>query len=256
MDEHPQNGVFHELPAGHIVSKRTQLLFARISRRYDLANDVLSCGAHRLWRKKLLDAAKLGPKQVILDLCTGTGDVALLASRKTGPQGQVLALDCTAEMLAIAQAKRSKLMSHKALSSLCAPIFFLRSDALRLPLADSSVDRVVIAFGIRNVEDPLHCLKETFRVLRPGGRLAIVEFGQLDAGFLKPCLAFYLNHLLPQIAALITGDRAAYDYLSRSSLAFPSGAAFAAMLTEAGFLRTQAASLFPGFAFLYGAERP
>lgn len=226
-------------------------MFARVSRRYDLANDVLSLGIHRLWRKEALACAGVATGQTVLDLCTGTGDLAFAAAQNVGPRGKVLALDFVQEMLVIAQAKRSR---NSLLRDV--PIEFIRGDALKLPLSDNSIDVATIAFGIRNVEDPLSCLVDIRRVLRSSGTALILEFGRPTLPVFSLLYRLYSTYLMPSLGSLLTGDRSAYEYLPRTSREFPAGDAFLELLKNAGFTSLSVKPLLTGVAYIYTGVAP
>ena len=202
------------------MSAEVRTMFAQIAPRYDLANEVLSFGVHRLWRRAAvrLSGAKAGDS--VLDCATGTGDLALAFKRKVGPKGEVIGTDFCREMLAPApeKARRAGL-----------DVRFEVADALALPYPDQAFEVASIAFGIRNVDDPLRCLGEMSRVVRTGGRVVVLEFGQ-PAGLFGRLFRFYSRHVLPAMGALLTGQRAAYEYLPRTASAFPSGDRFLALM--------------------------
>ena len=227
------------------MSLRIKRLFSRISKHYDVANDVLSLGMHRLWRRKLLKAAQIQRGQVVLDLCTGTGEVALAAARHTGTEGMVAGIDFVPQMLALAAKKISNNVR----------VQLLLGDAMGIPLKDSCADRVLIAYGIRNVDYPPDCLKEIYRVLKPGGLLVVLEFGKAASGSIASAASLYCQSILPRLGGAIARDKAAYEYLSQSSKAFPAGEEFVVLLREAGFSLSQFQPLFPGVAYLYIAVK-
>ena len=224
------------------MSAEIRTMFAQIAPRYDLANQVLSFGVHRLWRRAAvrLSSAKAG--DAILDCATGTGDLALAFKRKIGPSGTVVGTDFCREMLEPApeKARRAGL-----------DVRFEVADALALPYQDRAFDVASIEFGIRNVDDPLRCLKEMSRVVKDGGRVVVLEFGQ-PSGLFGRLFRFYSRHVLPSIGALLTGQRQAYEYLPRTASAFPSGDRFLALMREAGtFSSSFARPLTFGTAFVY-----
>lgn len=211
-------------------------MFGRIAPAYDRGNAVLSLGVHAAWKRRAVREARCGPGRRALDLATGTGDLAFLF-RKRG--AAVVGVDLTRPMLDVARAKGT------------GPEF-VAGDATRLPLRDGAFDAATIAFGIRNVQDPLACLREMRRAVRPGGRVVVLEFGQ-PRGLLRGPFRFYSRHVLPRVGGLLSGDRAAYEYLERTSAAFPSGDAFLALMTEAGLADATARPLTGGVAWLYVA---
>ncbi len=223
---------------GHQV----QAMFAEIAPQYDLLNRVLSLGIDTRWRRRAVRRLGLEPGACLLDLCCGTGDLALAFAR-TGVR--VAGADFAAPMLPRARAKARRL-------GLAVP--WVRADAQALPWADASFDGLSIAFGIRNVEDPQRALRECRRVLRPGGRLAVLEFFPLPRGWWPAVYGFYFRRVLPRIAALFRAGRTpAYRYLPDSVDRFVAVETFEAWLEEAGFGAVRTESLTGGAARLVTA---
>lgn len=210
-------------------------MFAGIAGRYDLANHLLSGGVDFYWRRILTGMVKaFGPKEVV-DLATGSGDVAFKLRDRLGPEVPVTGLDFCEPMLNEARLKRGKKTNY-------ADLIFDFGDCMALPLPDNSVDAVTISFGVRNFEDRQKGLKEILRILRPGGQLYVLEFSQPDRWF-RPIYYFYLKYILPWIAALATGDKSAYDYLAGTIENFPTKEALAGQLELAGFDQVDATGL-------------
>lgn len=210
-------------------------MFAGIAGRYDLANHLLSGGVDFYWRRILTGMVKaFGPKEVV-DLATGSGDVAFKLRDRLGPEVPVTGLDFCEPMLNEARLKRAKKTNY-------ADLIFDFGDCMALPLPDNSVDAVTISFGVRNFEDRQKGLKEILRILRPGGQLYVLEFSQPDRWF-RPIYYFYLKYILPWIAALATGDKSAYDYLAGTIENFPTKEALAGQLELAGFDQVDATGL-------------
>lgn len=218
-------------------------MFADIAPRYDLANDVLSLGMHRLWRKKVVDIARRKNPRAVLDLCCGTGDLAFALSDQL-PNARVVGLDFVRAMLDCAEGKRA---DHRTVE-------FLHGDAVSIPFADSTFELVTIAFGIRNIPEIDRCLDEIARVLVPGGSLIILEFGQVRIPLLRQAYDVYGRHVMPLIGKALTGNRAAYEYLPETSLRFPAGAGFVEILTGAGFQADICKPLFGGLSYIYAAN--
>jgi demethylmenaquinone methyltransferase/2-methoxy-6-polyprenyl-1,4-benzoquinol methylase len=203
-------------------------MFSRIAGRYDLANRLLSGGMDIQWRQTLVKAVREHDPRIILDLATGSGDVAFALAKTVSPAATVVGMDFCQPMLDEAEKKK------QAAGSSGAKITFRQGDGMELPLAAGEFDAVTISFGLRNMADRHRSLTEMRRVLRPGGRLYILEFSQPIAAF-RPFYFFYLRHLLPRIAGWVTKDRGAYEYLNRTIEAFPNRSALAAEIIQAGF---------------------
>jgi len=224
------------------VSEQVREMFASIARRYDAANEVLSLGVHRGWRRAAVRLSGVVPGDRVLDCATGTGDLALAFKRAVGPTGEVVGTDFCAEMLASAPAKARRAGLE---------VRFEVADALALPYADRSFDVASIAFGIRNVDDPVRCLREMARVVRPAGRVAVLEFGQPHGPF-GALFRVYSRQVMPAIGGLLTGNRSAYEYLPRTAAAFPAGDRFLALMDDAGsFSQRSATPLLAGTAYVY-----
>jgi len=217
-------------------------MFASIARRYDTANEVLSLGIHKGWRRAAVAVSGAAKAQRVIDCATGTGDLALEFKRAVGSTGEVIGTDFCAEMLrpAPAKAKRAGL-----------DVKFAVADALALPYPDGRFDVASIAFGIRNVDDPLRCLREMARVVKPGGSVIVLEFGQPRGAF-GALFRAYSRGVMPLVGGLLTGNRAAYEYLPRTAAAFPAGERFLALMRESGaFSRVEAHPLTFGTAYVY-----
>jgi demethylmenaquinone methyltransferase/2-methoxy-6-polyprenyl-1,4-benzoquinol methylase len=217
-------------------------MFAQIAPRYDLANEVLSFGTHRSWRRVAVRKSGARPGDAVLDCATGTGDFALEFKRAVGPTGRVIGTDFCAEMLALAPPKAVK--AHLQVE-------FEVADATALPYPAASFDICSIAFGIRNVDDPAQCLRELARVTKRGGCVVVLEFGQ-PTGVFGTAFRFYSRSIMPWVGGALTGDRAAYEYLPRSAAAFPCGDRFVAMMRDAtSFSDVTATPLTFGTAYVY-----
>lgn len=214
-------------------------MFGRIARRYDLANHVLSGGADFFWRRRAAKIVESWQPKRVLDLATGSGDLALAIQHRL-PDAIIVAADFSPEMLEIA---RRKGVRETVLA-----------DALQLPFENGSFDCVTVAFGLRNMSDWNLALTEMSRVLRVGGHLLVLDFS-LPAGALRPAYRFYLHRCLPLLASLVTGQKAAYDYLGGSIEKFPSGAAMLELIEKNGFTMASAEPLTGGIATIYTARR-
>lgn len=222
-------------------------MFGRIARRYDVANRVLSAGLDTRWRRRLVDAVRRAKPGNVLDLATGSGDVAFALWRALPRDARILGMDFCKPMLEIAERKKAA-AGGKTLSNLR----FEVGDGLALPLPDRSFDAVTIAFGLRNMEDRHRSLSEMKRVLRPGGRLFVLEFSQ-PVRWLRPPYFLFLRHLLPRIAGWVTGDPSAYAYLGRTIEDFPAPADISAEISAAGFRVVSAAPMTFGVVALHQA---
>jgi demethylmenaquinone methyltransferase / 2-methoxy-6-polyprenyl-1,4-benzoquinol methylase len=213
------------------MSTEVRQMFSSIATRYDVTNEVLSFGIHRLWRRTAVRLSGAKEGSAVLDCATGTGDLALAFKRKVGTSGRVMGTDFCKEMLDSAPAKAAR----EGLQ-----VEFQVADAMDLPFADNSFDVASIAFGIRNVDDPVKCLKEMARVVRPGGRVVVLEFGQ-PTGFFGALFRMYSKVIMPTIGGLLTGNRAAYEYLPRTSAAFPAGDRFLSLMDQTGAYKERVA---------------
>ena len=224
------------------MSAEVRNMFASIAPRYDAANELLSLGVHKGWRRAAVRLSQAAPGQSVLDCATGTGDLALQFKRTVGPSGEVIGTDFCAEMLQAAPGKAQR-------AGLA--VEFAVADVLALPYAEDRFDVASIAFGIRNVDDPLRCLRELARVVKPGGRVVVLEFGQPTGAF-GAMFRLYSRGVMPLVGGLVTGNRAAYQYLPRTAARFPAGEKFLALMREAGgFTSVSAHPLTFGTAFVY-----
>jgi len=219
-------------------------MFDAIAPRYDLLNRVLSAGIDQRWRAHAIRSLRLTGRERLLDVCTGTADVALQARDAL----HVLGVDFASAMLAIG---RQKVRAAGATDR----IALVRGDATRLPVGDSAVDAATVAFGIRNVERPELACAEIARAMRPGGRLAILEFGVPRVPGISTLYLWYFKYLLPAIGRAVSGDRVAYSYLPASVGSFPPPVQFVGMLERAGFVEVRAVPLTLGIVYLYTATR-
>lgn len=223
-------------------------MFGRIARRYDLANRMLSGGIDTWWRRRLVAAVHFHSPKQVLDLATGSGDVAFALSRKLERSVEITGMDFCAPMLDQAEAKKLREGERYA------NVRFQLGDGLALPMPDASVDAITISFGLRNLADRARGLGEMRRVLRPGGQLFVLEFSQPQAWF-RPLYYFYLRRILPLVAGMLTGDRAAYVYLNTTIGNFPGREALAAEIRAAGFTHVKAFGMTCGIVALHEAAR-
>ena len=214
-------------------------MFGRIARRYDLANHLLSGGADFLWRRRSAKIVQAWRPQRVLDLATGSGDLALAIQRRL-PEATITATDFSPEMLSVAQRKGVRKT--------------VLADATQLPFEAGSFDCVTVAFGLRNMADWGLALREMSRVLTSDGHLLVLDFS-LPTGSLRSFYRFYLHRCLPGLASLVTGEKAAYDYLGGSIEKFPSGEEMVRLIESNGFAIATAEPLTGGIATIYTAQK-
>src|SRR6266542_6141841 len=218
---------------------RVRQMFCAIARRYDLANHTLSCGIDFYWRKRAANTVASWRPCKIVDLATGTGDLALALQKKL-PEAQVTGVDFLPEMLELAQRKGVRKT--------------ILADAMKLPFPDASFDCVTIAFGLRNMENWKDALVEMSRVLRPDGRLLVLEFSLPTVSILRIIYRFYLHRCLPLLGSFLTRKKSAYDYLGDSIEVFPSGHAMIDLIEASGFKHVTLKPLSYGIVTIYTAQ--
>jgi demethylmenaquinone methyltransferase/2-methoxy-6-polyprenyl-1,4-benzoquinol methylase len=226
---------------------RVRDVFARVAARYDLMNDLMSAGLHRLWKDAAADWVNPQPGETILDVAGGTGDIARrlkrradnAARRRGGAPARIVICDINEEMLAVGRARGEDGLE------------WVQADAEDLPFPDQMADAFTIAFGIRNVTNVDAALREARRVLKPGGRFACLEFSHIAISALEPLYDAYSFSIIPAIGGLVAQDEASYRYLVESIRRFPDQEAFAAMMRAAGFSRVAHRNLSGGVAALH-----
>jgi demethylmenaquinone methyltransferase/2-methoxy-6-polyprenyl-1,4-benzoquinol methylase len=233
---------------GEATTERVRGIFAGIAGRYDLFNKLSSLGIDRSWRRRTVEAARLKAEMRVLDLCSGTGDLALALSRQ-GCAESVVATDFTPEMLAVAEEK-ARQQSSNATS-----VTFELADAQSLPFPDESFDVVTVAFGVRNLPDRPANFREVLRVLKPGGRYVICEFSRPTFAPWRWLYHVYLRFVIPAIGGALTHDRASFVYLNDSIRRFPRQPALAAELRAAGFRAVSWKNLTGGIVALHVAVK-
>jgi demethylmenaquinone methyltransferase/2-methoxy-6-polyprenyl-1,4-benzoquinol methylase len=219
-------------------------MFDAIAPRYDLLNHLLSAGIDKRWRKRAIASLGLTGRETLIDVCTGTADVALEASGAA----RVVGVDFAGAMLALGLGKVQA-------AGRAGRIVLVRGDAMRLPVGDRVADATTVAFGIRNVQRPEVACAEMARVLRAGGRLAILEFGVPRIPGVSTLYLWYFRRMLPLIGRMISGHSGAYTYLPASVGTFPPPAEFMTLLRHAGFTDVRAVPLTFGIVYLYTAAK-
>jgi demethylmenaquinone methyltransferase/2-methoxy-6-polyprenyl-1,4-benzoquinol methylase len=222
-------------------------MFDAIAPRYDLLNHLLSLGLDRRWRQRAIRELQPSEGERIVDLCTGTGDLAIAAVR-SAPGVEVVGVDFAGEMLRRASRKIAG-------SRLGRAIRLVRGDGMRIPLRDGTCDAAMVAFGIRNVAEPAVALGEMARVVKPGGRLAILEFGQPRIPGIRTLYLWYFRYVLPRVGRRVSKHESAYSYLPASVGVFPPPDVFARVIADAGFDAVRAVPLTLGIVYLYVARR-
>lgn len=226
--------------------ERVRRMFSEIAPRYDLLNHLLSLNIDRYWRWKTLKLLNLQPNIPFLDVCTGTGDLAIAASNSLGADTEVVGSDFCAEMLDFARKKQSKLAEPRP------NLRFVEADTMELPFGDGVFQAVSVAFGLRNVSDTKAGLREMMRVCREGGTVAILEFSKPSLPGLKQLYKFYFKSILPRVGNSVARNSSeAYQYLPQSVSEFPSGDQLASVLREVGLRNVQWRPMTFGVVTLY-----
>ncbi len=219
-------------------------VFSSVAGKYDIMNDLMSLGVHRLWKRHFVRTAQISAGAKVLDIAGGTGDIARLLLGRVGKSGKVVLSDINPEMLAVGRARMED-------QGLVTGLKYVLANAEELPFADQSFDAVTIAFGLRNVTNKDTALKEMHRVLRPGGQVNILEFSKVGSKTLKKIYDLYSFSLLPKIGGVVANDEDSYRYLAESIRKHPSQEVLAGMLRAAGFERVNFENLTNGVVAIH-----
>ena len=238
---------YQQVPAGE-KAHRVEQVFRSVADRYDVMNDLMSLGLHRLWKIHAINLAQVRPGMQCLDLAAGTGDLSAQLARRVGPKGRVVVSDINEAML---NRGRDRLINEGILNN----VEFLLADAEQLPLPHQSFDRVTIGFGLRNVTDKQQALAEMHRVLKPGGMALILEFSEFYLKPLKPLYDLYSFQVLPRLGRLIAGDADSYRYLAESIRMHPDQATLREMMASAGFEDCDYFNLHGGLVAIHRGRR-
>jgi demethylmenaquinone methyltransferase/2-methoxy-6-polyprenyl-1,4-benzoquinol methylase len=232
--------------------QRVREMFRQVAPRYDLMNHLLSMNIDRYWRWRAVRALRLIDDSPILDVCTGTGDLALAVAARVGPKIRVVGSDFCSAMLRIGQRKRST-----GAEDLRGRVEFLEADSQQLPFSDDRFQVVTVAFGLRNVSDTDRGLREMTRVCKPGGQVMVLEFSNPSFPGFRQVYQWYFEHVLPRIGqALARNDKDAYRYLQKSVGQFPDGPRLVARMVGAGLVGVSYRTLTGGVASIYTGFKP
>ncbi len=243
MTEQTTDFGFEKVPL-HDKSRRVSSVFSSVAENYDLMNDLMSFGVHRLWKRFAVDLAGVRKGQRVLDLAAGTGDLARQFVPKVGDTGSVTLADLNADMLDVG---RRRIIDSGILKA----VAYVQTDAESLPFAADAFDLVSMAFGLRNVTDKERALASMLQVLRPGGQLLILEFSTLRVSLLDPFYRAYILNVLPRIGRIVAGDSDSYRYLAESIRLHPSQEQLLQMMQTAGFERCSYHNLSGGIAAVH-----
>lgn len=242
-DERLADFGFERLP-WHEKKGRVGGVFDSVADRYDLMNDVMSGGLHRLWKRFALARTGLRPGQSALDVAAGSGDLSLGLARQVGERGRVLVTDINARMLA---SGRDRLLDAGVVGN----VSFVQADAEALPFASGTFHCVTIGFGLRNVTDKPAALASMYRVLKPGGRLVVLEFSRLTLASLEPAYDVYSFQVLPRLGRWLAGDADSYRYLAESIRRHPDQRTLEGLMEESGFERCRYFNLSAGIVAVH-----
>ena len=239
---------FEDVPVEE-KARRVAAVFDSVASRYDLMNDLMSLGLHRLWKRYAIGVSGVRAGQSVLDLAGGTGDLAALMARRVGEAGLIVVADINRAMLEVGRERVED-------RGLVGNLRYAQADAERLPFADNSFDCVTMAFGLRNVTHKEQALASILRVLRPGGKLLVLEFSHVTVGALKPLYDLYSFRGLPFLGRLVTGDAESYRYLAESIRVHPDQETLKGMMEAAGFVQCDYLNLTAGVVALHRGWKP
>lgn len=233
-----------QLPTGEEKAGFVQTQFDRIAARYDLTNDVISLGMHRLWKERAVDQLCLRPDGTYLDVCCGTGDMVLRIARRLKSRGRVTGIDFSRNMLSIASARALSAGRHSIID-------WVEGDAQSLPFPDGSFDGAVCSFGLRNLTDLQAGISEMARVVKPGGKVVNLDLGHPTMPLFAPVFLFYFRRIVPILGEVLQRDRSAYTYLPESLATYPEPAGISKIFRTAGLAEVRHISLAGGSVALH-----
>lgn len=239
---------FQEVPVEE-KADRVADVFHSVASKYDLMNDLMSGGVHRLWKRFTIELSAVRPGQKVLDIAGGTGDLAYKFSKLVGDKGQVVLSDINASMLNVG---RDRLIDRGVDSN----VQYVQLDAQHIPFEDNSFDCITISFGLRNVTDKDLALRSMLRVLKPGGRLLVLEFSKPKNSLLEKVYDQYSFRLLPMMGKLITNDADSYQYLAESIRMHPDQDTLKSMMNDAGFEQVEYHNMTGGIVALHKGIKP
>jgi demethylmenaquinone methyltransferase/2-methoxy-6-polyprenyl-1,4-benzoquinol methylase len=247
MSEDPRPGTTHfgyrDVPVGE-KQKLVGEVFSSVASKYDVMNDMMSFGIHRLWKRYFVATAQAKRGDRVLDLAGGTGDIAVLLKDRVGEAGEVIVGDINGDMLRVG---RDRLTDR----GLVRGLDWVQCNAQALPFPDGRFDLVTIAFGLRNVTDKDAAVREMCRVLRPGGQARVLEFSQVTADWFRPLYDFHSFNVLPKLGSMIAGDEDSYRYLAESIRKHPPQRELQGMMDAAGFVRTSYRNMSAGIVAIH-----
>ena len=238
---------FRDVPTAQ-KQKLVGEVFSSVAGKYDLMNDLMSLGIHRVWKRFFVATAQVGKGDRVLDLAGGTGDIAALLKDRVGPEGELVLGDINGEMLRVGRDRMTDRGNVRGFE-------YVQCNAEKLPFPDGSFDLVTIAFGLRNVTDKNAALREMHRVLRVGGQARVLEFSEVTAEWFKPIYDFHSFRILPKLGQLFARDSGSYQYLAESIRKHPPQAELKAMMETAGFERVSYRNLSAGIVAIHTGYR-